>query len=85
MGWVMLVYFIGLFGSIYLHLTKAGLLKVNRTEFVGSNIGWFLMSLGKCFVWPLVLIVWLVQGFPDCRWKAVTELHGRSVRAIIRK
>ena len=87
MGWVMLVYFIGLFSSIFLHVRRAGLYKVSvsRGEFVLSNVGWHLMLVGKSFVWPLVLIVWLVQGRPASHWQAVTELDGRPARAIIRK
>jgi hypothetical protein len=85
MGWVMLVYFIGLLASVYVQLGRVGLLKVERREFVRSNLGWFLMSVGKDFIWPAVLIVWLAQGRPASRWEAVTELDGRDVRAIVRK
>jgi hypothetical protein len=87
MGWVMLVYFIGLFSSIFLHVARAGLYKVNasRGEFVLSNVGWHLMLVGKSFAWPVVLIVWLVRGMPASRWQAMTEIDGRPARAIIRK
>lgn len=87
MGWVMLVYFVGLFGSIFLFLGRAGLYKANanRGEFVLSNLGWHLMSLGKSFIWPLVFILWLIQGMPTSHWQAVTELNGQPARAIIRK
>lgn len=87
MGWIMLIYFIGLFGSIFLHIGRAGLYKVeaNRGEFVLSNLGWHLVVVGKSFVWPVVLIAWLIQGMPASHWQAVTELNGRPARAIIRK
>lgn len=85
MGWIMLAYFIGVFGSVFVYLGRAGLLRVNRAEFVLSNLGWFLMAVAKSFVWPLVLIVWLAQGLPASRWQAVTELNGGPVRVIIRR
>ena len=87
MGWIMLVYFIGLFSSIFVYIARAGLYKVNanRGEFVLSNAGWHVMIVGKAFAWPLVLILWLIQGMPASRWQAVTELNGQSARAIIRK
>jgi hypothetical protein len=85
MGWVMLAYFVGVFSSIFVHLGRAGLLRVNRTEFVLSNLGWYLMTMGKCFVWPFVLIAWLLRGMPHSHWQAVTELNGRRARAIIRR
>lgn len=87
MGFVMVVYLIGLFSSIFVYIARAGLFKVdaNRGEFVLSNVGWHLMAVGKAFVWPLVLILWLIQGMPASPWRAVTELNGRPARAIIRK
>jgi hypothetical protein len=81
----MLVYFIGLFGSIFVHLGRAGLLRVNRSEFVLANVGWFLMLMAKSFAWPAVLVVWLVRGMPEGRWQAVTEIDGQPVRRIVHK
>src|SRR6266571_8318930 len=35
------------------------------------------MTLGKMFVWPVVLVVWLALRMPASPWKAVT-LRGRA-------
>jgi hypothetical protein len=88
MGTLLAIIFdVGFIASFFVYGTRAGLgdVEPNWREFLLPNIGWFLMLVGKTFVWPLVLSYWLYKGRPTCPWKAVDQLpDGHEVRQIIR-
>ncbi len=79
-----------LFVSWFVYYGRAGLADVKSREgvewreFLRPNLPWFLMMWAKCFVWPVVLIVWLAQDRPASPWRAVTSVDGRPARAIVR-
>lgn len=53
-------------------------------EFVIPNLWWFGLFYLKLVGWPLTAAHWLYFGRRPSRWTAVTNLHGREVRAIMR-
>ena len=83
-------FWVGVIVSWFVYYRRAGLGVVKRDkrvdwrEFLFPNFGWFAMMFGKCLVWPLVLLWWLVTGAQKSPWKAVTQANGREVRQILR-
>jgi hypothetical protein len=53
-------------------------------EFLIPNLFWFVLFVFKFWFWPATLVVWLIEGRPPSRWRAVTELEGRPARKIVR-
>jgi|SRR6266487_3795019 len=45
-------------------------------EFAFNNLPWFLATIAKSFLWPVVLLYWLAQGRPPSPWKVVREKSG---------
>ncbi|GDY33027.1 hypothetical protein [Gandjariella thermophila] len=85
-----LVYLAGIVTSGLVYLQRAGFgeLKsregVDWREFLLPNIPYFALTLAKMFVWPAVLLFWLVMKMPRSPWRAITDDHGRAVRRVTR-
>jgi hypothetical protein len=79
-----LAYFIGIFVAFLPYHWRAGLDK-NWREFLFLNIPWFLMTLGKQLIWPIVLVYWVARGCPKCPWVAISNYQGQETRKILRR
>lgn len=69
-GFLWLVYFGGMLASGMVFRARAGIGIWRRMKVTGEGgfgLGWTLAAAGKTLVWPIVLVVWLVQGRPEPR------------------
>lgn len=73
-----LIYVGGMVGSVVVDRYRVGLTQRGRLSLatVLTSLPWALVTLGKIWVWPAVLILWLVQGRPESRWQATTTRNG---------
>lgn len=85
-----LIFYLGMPVSYYTFMSRAGLMAFKRDEdidwreFIIPNIIWFLATLFKAFIWPVILCIWLFQGRPPSPWRAYSRLNDQSVRVIRR-
>jgi len=88
--WLGLANLVGVVSSWFVYYNRAGLADVKAREgidwrqFLLPNLPWFVMTRAKCLFWELILVVWLLQGVPPSRWKALTSRDGQPTRAIVR-
>lgn len=84
--WLAVIYDIGVIISFFVYNSRAGFGEVSPgwREYVLPNLGYFTVLVGKIFTWPIVLVVWLVQGRRDSPWKVLDEQFDREVRKIVR-
>lgn len=80
------IYSLGFFVSMPVYGTRAGFGRIapNWREFLIPNLHWFALVIIKAFLWPVVLVAWLVQGTRPSPWKALDQYRGRPCRRIVR-
>jgi len=73
-----LIYVCGMVGMVVVDRYRVGLTQSGRLSLatVLTSLPWTLVTLAKIFLWPAVLILWLVQGRPESRWQATTTRNG---------
>ena len=75
---LVLIYICGMLGMVVADRYRVGLTQRGRLSLatVLTSLPWALRTLGKIFVWPAVLALWLVQGRPESPWQAITTRNG---------
>lgn len=79
MGLVLgLIYFVGLFGSLVVGRSRAGLTQLGRLNLatIFTSLEWFVHQLASLFLWPIFLVVWLARGRPESPWRSETTARG---------
>jgi hypothetical protein len=74
-----ILYLLGFIGTVGVTRRRAGLSQIGTLSVsdIALSFRWFVTTLGKMIVWPIVLVVWLVQSKPASPWRAVTDARGR--------
>jgi len=77
-----LLYIVGTIVTVGVQRHRAGVSQ-RGTLGVGlilTSLPWFIVSMAKMFVWPLVLAAWLAQARPPSPWACVASRSGGSLR-----
>lgn len=75
----------GWLASIFVFYSRVGSPRVRDgwrshwLELLMRNFGWLVSTVAKAYVWPLVLVAWLVQGRQPSRWRTEMLAHGVPV------
>lgn len=82
--WVFgLAYAIGVLASIYVYMNRAGMDWFHGAPYsqILSSPEWFAVMMGKAIAWPVVLLIWNLQGRPHSPWGVSKSSRlGRVVR-----
>lgn len=63
--WVIPVtWFVGIFVSIIVHRTRAGIPFYATLSIIGPHTGWLFVQAIKSIFWPVVLVAWFLRGRP---------------------
>lgn len=74
-----LVYLGGMIISIPVQRHRAEVPQIGRLGMATMfSSTWFMVSIAKAFVWPIVLAVWLAQGRPESPW----QMRGEKVHRV---
>lgn len=73
-----IVYIGGWLGTVMVDRYRVGVTQFGRVPLATmlTSLPWFVTTLGKMLVWPIVLVVWLVGGRPASPWEATTSSNG---------
>jgi hypothetical protein len=73
-----IVYLAGVLGSVVVQRRRAGLTQMGRLpmDTVFLSLPWFMASVAKMLMWPIVLGVWFAQGRPASPWESTESSSG---------